>query len=100
MTVAGSFNAFSRIGRVVEDPSHVVWIEGADDDQKLGGHMGGETVETVADYLVHRTHGVTLGEQSEWYDEHGRPDVYLDTGEEVVQFTWDDDEEDYRRVDE
>ena len=83
---SGTYNCFRQMGRVVEDPRHVVRLAGS--DRALGGDLHGIGVETVAEYLLHRVRGVTLGELSGYLEREGHPDVVLETDEETRRFTW------------
>lgn len=97
MAPAGTYNAFQKAGNVVENPRHAVRL--ADSDDWLGGDLRGVSVKEAADYLLHRTKGVTLGELSDYYSENGHPDVVFEgrEGDEEVKrtFEWDGDEDQY-----
>jgi len=90
---SGTYNYVRQMGRVVEDPRHVVRL--ADSDRALGGNLRGATVETVAEYLLHRVRGVTLGELDGYLEREGYPDVVLETDDETRRFTRSAAAEDY-----
>ena len=91
---AGTYNHFRQMGRVVENPRHVVRL--ADSDRALGGDLRGVSVETAAEYLLHRVRGVTLGEMTGYLKREGHPDVVFETDDGTRRFTWSAADEDYQ----
>ena len=94
----GTYNDINRMGSVVNDPDYTVRL--ADSDSWLGGFYSAPSIQSLAEYLLHRIKGVTLGETTEYLEENGYPDIVVqhDTkdGETVNEtFVWDTEKGDY-----